>query len=90
MHIEAGNTERFARNFKDSRELYIPKVYWDYISKSILVMELIEGIRMDRIDEIRAWDIDPKEIALLGLLGYSFATVLGFWLILSIFRSGKM
>jgi ubiquinone biosynthesis protein len=28
--------------------------------------------------------------ALLGLLGYSLATVLGFWLILSIFRSGKM
>jgi ubiquinone biosynthesis protein len=28
--------------------------------------------------------------ALLGLLGYSLATVLGFWLIISIFRSGKM
>jgi len=28
--------------------------------------------------------------ALLGLLGYSLATILGFWLIISIFRSGKM
>jgi ubiquinone biosynthesis protein len=28
--------------------------------------------------------------ALLGLLGYSLATVLGFWLIIAIFRSGKM
>jgi ubiquinone biosynthesis protein len=28
--------------------------------------------------------------ALLGLVGYSIATVLGIWLILSIFRSGKM
>jgi ubiquinone biosynthesis protein len=28
--------------------------------------------------------------ALLGLLGYSLATILGFWLILSIFRSGRM
>jgi ubiquinone biosynthesis protein len=27
--------------------------------------------------------------ALLGLLGYSLATLLGFWLIISIFRSGK-
>jgi len=71
MHIEAGNTERFARNFKDSWELYIPKVYWDFTSKSILVMELIEGIRMDRIDEIRAWDIDPKEIAMIGLRSFS-------------------
>jgi ubiquinone biosynthesis protein len=71
MYIEAGNTERFARNFKDSRELYIPKVYWDYTSKSILVMELIEGIRMDRIDEIRARDIDPREIAMIGLRSFS-------------------
>ena len=71
MHIEAGNIERFARNFKDSREIYIPKVYWDYTSKSILVMELIEGIRIDRIDEIRALDIDPKEIAMIGLRSFS-------------------
>ena len=28
--------------------------------------------------------------ALLGLLGYTLATALGFWLIISIFRSGKM
>ena len=28
--------------------------------------------------------------ALLGLVGYSIATVLGIWLIFSIFRSGKM
>ena len=71
MHIEAGNTERFARNFKDSPELHIPKVYWDYTSKSVLVMEFIEGIRMDRVDEIRAWDIDPKEIAMIGLRSFS-------------------
>ncbi|MBE9543650.1 MAG: AarF/ABC1/UbiB kinase family protein [Proteobacteria bacterium] len=71
MYIEAGNTERFGRNFKDSQELYIPKVYWNYISKSILVMEHIEGIRMDRIDEIRAQNIDPKEIAMIGLRSFS-------------------
>ncbi|MDZ7582491.1 MAG: hypothetical protein U5R30_18390 [Deltaproteobacteria bacterium] len=28
--------------------------------------------------------------ALLGIIGYSMATVLGFWLIISIMRSGKM
>ena len=71
MYIEAGNTERFAQNFKDSQEIYIPKVYWDYTSKSILVMELIEGIRMDRIDEIRDRDIDPQELAMIGLRCFS-------------------
>jgi ubiquinone biosynthesis protein len=37
------------------------------------------------------WGVHTISItALLGLLGYSLATVLGFWLIISIFRSGRM
>jgi ubiquinone biosynthesis protein len=71
MYIEAGNTERFARNFQDSSEIHIPKVFWDYTSKSILVMEHIDGVRMDRIEDIEAWDIDPQEIALIGLRCFS-------------------
>jgi ubiquinone biosynthesis protein len=71
MYTEAGNIERFAQNFKDSQELYIPKVYWDYTSRSVLVMERIDGIKMDRVDEIIAHDIDPKEIAMIGLRSFS-------------------
>lgn len=71
MFIEAGNIERFAQNFRDSQELYIPKVYWDYTAKSVLVMEHIDGIKMDRVDEIIANNIDPKEIAMIGLRSFS-------------------
>jgi ubiquinone biosynthesis protein len=71
MYIEAGNTERFGRNFEDSLEIHIPKVFWDYTSKSILVMEHIEGVRIDRIDEIGTGDIDPQEIAMIGLRCFS-------------------
>jgi len=71
MHIEAGNTERFFKNFKDSREIYIPRVCWQHTSKSVLVMEYIDGIKLDRVDEIRAHGIDPREIALIGLRSFS-------------------
>jgi len=71
MHIEGGNTERFFENFKDSREIYIPRVYWKYTSKSVLTMEYIEGIKLDKVDEIRSLDIDPQEIALIGLRSFS-------------------
>jgi ubiquinone biosynthesis protein len=71
MYIEAGNIERFAYNFKDSDELYIPKVYWDYTARSVLVMEHIDGVKMDQVDEIRANGIDPKEIAMIGLRSFS-------------------
>jgi len=71
MYIEAGNTERFFENFKDSREIYIPRVDWKHTSKSVLVMEYIEGIKLDRIDEIKEHGIDPQEIAMIGLRSFS-------------------
>jgi ubiquinone biosynthesis protein len=71
MLIEAGSIEKFAYNFREVDELYIPKVYWDYITKSILVMEWIDGIKMDNVDELRAHGIDPKEVSKIGLRSFS-------------------
>jgi ubiquinone biosynthesis protein len=71
MLIEAGNIERFTRSFAEVKEIYIPKVYWDLTAKSVLVMEHIEGIKMDRVDEIRRHGIDPQEVALIGLRSFS-------------------
>jgi ubiquinone biosynthesis protein len=71
MLIEAGNIERFTRSFKDIEEIYIPTVYWDFTSKSVLVMEHIEGVKMDRVDDIRRQGIDPQEVAMIGLRSFS-------------------
>ncbi|MDX9786709.1 MAG: AarF/UbiB family protein [Desulfobacterales bacterium] len=71
MLIEAGNIERFTQSFKDIAEIYIPKVYWQYTSKSVLVMEHIDGIKMDQVAEIKRHGIDPKEVAMIGLRSFS-------------------
>lgn len=71
MFIEAGSIEKFRKNFKESSEIYIPRVYWDYTTKSVLVMEHIDGIKMDEVEEIEACGIDPKNIALIGLRSFS-------------------
>ncbi len=71
MLIEGGNIERFAKNFTDSKEIYIPEVYWQHTSKSVLVMEHIDGIKMDHVAEIRQAGIDPQEVALIGLRSLS-------------------
>jgi ubiquinone biosynthesis protein len=71
MLIEAGSIEKFAANFKNSDEIYIPKVYWDYTTKSVLTMEHIPGFKMDQVEAISAHGIDPKEIALIGLRSFS-------------------
>ncbi len=67
MLIEAGSIEKFSRNFQDTEEIYIPKVYWDYTTKSILVMERIDGFKVDQVEEQKVHGIDPKEVALIGL-----------------------
>jgi ubiquinone biosynthesis protein len=67
MLIEAGSIEKFTRNFEGTEEIYIPKVYWDYTTKSILVMERIDGFKVDQVEKQKAHGIDPKEIALVGL-----------------------
>lgn len=71
MLIEAGSIEKFAINFKDIDEIYIPMVFWDYTTKSVLTMEHIPGFKMDQVEAISAHGIDPKEIALIGLRSFS-------------------
>jgi len=71
MLTEAGHIERFAQSFEDVEEIYIPTVYWQYTSKSVLVMEHIEGIKMDNVAEIKRHGIDPQEVAMIGLRSFS-------------------
>lgn len=71
MLVEGGHIERFAESFKEIDEIYIPKVHWPYTAKSVLVMEHIEGIKMDNVAEIKRMGIDPQEVAMIGLRSFS-------------------
>lgn len=43
---ELSNAERFRKIFKNSKTVYIPKVYYEYSSKRVLVMEYLDGIKI--------------------------------------------
>jgi ubiquinone biosynthesis protein len=62
------------------------------ISASLIAASLILNSSQKVIEfSINFFGVHTVSItALLGLSGYSIATILGFWLIISIFRSGKM
>ncbi len=64
--LEARNMERLARNFADDDTVYIPKVYWDFTSGRVLTMELIDGIKISQIEELRQAGFDTKRIAVRG------------------------
>lgn len=64
---EAANTSQLKRNFEDSPVLYVPKVYWDYCSKRVMVMERIYGIPVADVSALNAQGTDLKKLAETGV-----------------------
>jgi ubiquinone biosynthesis protein len=48
--LEARNAEAFRRNFADSRNVSVPKVYWTFSSTRVLTLELVEGRKLGELD----------------------------------------
>ncbi len=63
---EAANIERFARNFAGDPFLVVPKVFRDYTTRRVLVMEYVPGIKASEIDRLRSEGYDLREIARRG------------------------
>ncbi len=61
---EGRNADRFRENFKGDPAIYIPKVYWDYTTRQVLVLERIYGIKINNIEGMKRVGIDPKQVAL--------------------------
>ncbi|MFT6295078.1 MAG: ubiquinone biosynthesis protein [Glaciecola sp.] len=67
LQSEAANTSELKRNFKDSTELYVPKIYWDYVSRGTMVMEKIDGIPVTDIPLLNAHKINLQKLAETGV-----------------------
>jgi len=63
FYREGRNADRFRANFADEPHLYIPKVYWDYTTRRLLVLEHIKGIKVDDIEALDAAGYDRSRIA---------------------------
>ena len=60
---EGRNADHFRENFGDEPYLYVPKVYWDYTTRRVLVLEQIHGIKIDNVDALDAAGYDRYRIA---------------------------
>ncbi len=47
--IEAQNIERFQKNFRKSKSVYIPRVYKRYSTEQVLTMEFIDGKKITQL-----------------------------------------
>jgi predicted unusual protein kinase regulating ubiquinone biosynthesis (AarF/ABC1/UbiB family) len=60
---EAANCKRFYEMFKDDPTVYIPRVYDEYTSRRVLVLEWIYGIKINDYAALEAAGIDRLEVA---------------------------
>lgn len=64
---EAANASQLRRNFEGSKLVYVPRVYWDFTSRSVFTMERIEGIPVTDMATLRARGTDLKLLAERGV-----------------------
>jgi len=60
---EAHNIQEFAKNNQQIKYLRVPKVYDSYTTSKVLVMEYLEGKRVDDLEFLEAEGYDREEIA---------------------------
>ena len=53
LTMEASAADELAENFKNHLNYRVPKIYWDLTTKRILVLEYIEGIKIDDISALK-------------------------------------
>lgn len=63
-HREGHNAERFRRNFAGETHLYLPRIYWEFSTRRVLVMERIQGIKIDDIPALEAAGYDRHRVAI--------------------------
>jgi ubiquinone biosynthesis protein len=68
--IEGSNAAQLRSNFENSTSLYIPEVHADLSSKRVLVLERIDGVRIDDYAGIERMGFDRRDIALKGAGGF--------------------
>lgn len=60
---EGRHAERFAENFAENPEIYVPKIFWATTTSRVLTMERIRGIKVDQIEALDRAGINRGEVA---------------------------
>lgn len=64
---EGRNAERFAQLYGHMRDVYVPRIYWQYTGRRVLTMEWITGTKLTQPEAIRAQGIDATYLIDVGV-----------------------
>ena len=68
--MEASNAAQLRKNFEKSGELHIPAVFSNVSSKRVLVLEKLEGVRIDDFEALDRQGFDRHDLAKKGAAAF--------------------
>ncbi len=63
LRFEAAAANEYSENTKNDAGFYVPKIYWNYTSEEVLMLDWVDGISIREKDKIETKSIDSKNIA---------------------------
>ena len=72
LTLEASAADELAENFKFHPNYKVPKIYWEFTTKNMLVLEFIDGIRIDDLTAYLHLSIILKKLTEIGTEVFSF------------------
>ena len=67
LRREAANCSQMGANFEHTDTIYVPRVYWDYTQRDVLVMERIYGTSVRDVGKLEELGYDLKQLAADGV-----------------------
>ena len=61
---------RFRENFKDVSWVKVPKVFWEYTSAEVLVLEYVPGVKINDGQGIDRMGLDRQQLARKSVESY--------------------
>jgi len=67
FNLEAKNLKQFQIMFAENHEVFIPKLYPELSSDTIICMEYVDGYKITDLTALRAFNITGEDLALRGI-----------------------
>ncbi|NJM69516.1 MAG: AarF/ABC1/UbiB kinase family protein [Scytonema sp. RU_4_4] len=64
---EGQNAERFYQLYGHMKDVYVPKIYWEYTNRRVLTMEWINGVKLTQTEELRVLGINARYLIEVGV-----------------------
>lgn len=62
LRFECASMDELRDNFVNDKVLYIPKIYWNYVSQNVLVEEFIDGVSLNNVSELKNRNLNLNKI----------------------------